>query len=366
MYSKQAKNPNTVLQLVPTQQLVHESETQRQFPRVKIPVQVNIGNAEYSVHNLSAGGMAICGLSRPPSPGAQIEITLTFPFDGFALNLTLQAEIRYHNGGKQRVTGLRFTNLEPVQISVLQHMIRSFLSGDVIRSEDILSVAGRDNFVRPRQQNNHSKERNTGRTLRQIAIYIPVTLAAGALILFVLTGLLERFTVLHIPDAFVSAPEIIVSAPETGTFQPSLPPGTRSVKQGRLIGTVTPPPQETLSGALRPATPLALHSPCDCLIADILVKGGEYRTAGDPVFRLIPEDSSVTVTASVPMEDVHRLSEGSKAVLQITGTRKKSRAVIQDIRTENGSTARVILAPDPDTPLRPQDSGRPVLVEFQL
>ena len=131
------------------QSIVHESETQRQFVRLPVPSQAKVGDNSYYIKDLSSGGVAIVDVSTPFVEGARFPLSLTLPFSSFSLQIVLDAQVKYYLP-QEKLLGCQFIGLTTDQVALLNHVIKSFMAGEIVKSGDILNVAARDNFTKPR------------------------------------------------------------------------------------------------------------------------------------------------------------------------------------------------------------------------
>src|SRR5688572_1915779 len=108
------------------QQIVHESETQRQFIRLQMPAQVDTNGQRYSVNDLSAGGCAIRDINESLKRGDRLNLKLILPFSDFALDVALEAQVQHYDSNL-KVAGCSFINLNAGQVSILSHVMKSFI-----------------------------------------------------------------------------------------------------------------------------------------------------------------------------------------------------------------------------------------------
>ena len=130
--------------------VVHESEAQRQHVRVKISASATIDGKTYAVEDLSVGGMRLRDAEAVLTAGQDFECVLRFPFEGFALQIDVECMVE-HSQDEASMLGCVFTTLEASQRSLLNLVIQSHLSGAVVSEDNILQIAGRDNFVKFRK-----------------------------------------------------------------------------------------------------------------------------------------------------------------------------------------------------------------------
>lgn len=75
--------------------IIHESEVQRQYVRVKFPAQASLEGVLYKVRDISVGGIALEGLKGIYKPGQHIAFQLILPFEGFSFSLELQSLVEF-------------------------------------------------------------------------------------------------------------------------------------------------------------------------------------------------------------------------------------------------------------------------------
>ncbi|MCB9982582.1 MAG: PilZ domain-containing protein [Rhodospirillales bacterium] len=120
----------------------------RKHPRIQMPAMLEVSGKEYEVGNLSETGIGIIGMNPEDKPvGEVFRCRLILPFLGFSLDVDLEVEVR-HFEEKNKVLGCRFVNLTQEQTAMLNEIIRSFFSGDVVTSDSLLHVVSRENFVK--------------------------------------------------------------------------------------------------------------------------------------------------------------------------------------------------------------------------
>lgn len=128
-------------------QTVHESETQRQYLRLSVPATAEIGGRTYKIGDLSAGGLSLEAFDGPAASGAVIPLALKLDFADFSFSMNLNLAVESAHGGR---VGGRFIDLTRRQASVLHQVLSSYMTGEVIAAGDVLNVAARENFVKPR------------------------------------------------------------------------------------------------------------------------------------------------------------------------------------------------------------------------
>lgn len=331
--------------------VVHESETQRQFVRLPVPAQVTFDGAEYDVRDLSSGGISIDGVTKSVESGKILMLTLTLPFTAFSLDISIEAEVQYYNV-QEKMLGCQFVNVTPDQISLLNHVIKSFMAGEIVKSGDLLNVAARENFVNPR------KKASTDKTpIVNIKRQIPGLLLVGVLGVvaasFIVGNVYDSLYVLNTNEAVVKGAEIQVRSVSQGVFVSKLAADAKAVEERQELGNINGDD---------------VKSPCDCLVTEIHRQDGEFVIAGDPIVSLIPKKSTLWISASLKPADASRLTLDNAVKISIAGTKLELTGKVASIKSESNvygspmAQIRII----PDEPLPIDLAGRPAKVEFVL
>ena len=189
------------------EQIVHESEAQRQFVRVRLPAEVLFDGANHNVRDLSSGGIGIMDVTKSYTTGETVSLTLTLPFQDFSMDIDLTGHVQAHNT-QTKVLGVRFTNLTKQQISLLNHILKSYISGDIVAGPDLLNVVARDNFVKIRKQ--ATGQNNTPNLIRQALPLFFITLLGTLAALFVGSNIVENALMIKASNAVVEAQNTVV------------------------------------------------------------------------------------------------------------------------------------------------------------
>jgi len=331
-------------------QIVHESETQRQHVRLAIPGRVQVNGKECKLRNLSAGGIAIENATGDFKAGTPVRLDLMLPFDGFSLSTRIEGEVRHYSAAA-KFMGCRFVNPTPRQISFLTHVLRSFISGEVVSAGNILNVAARNNFAKARPPVN----RNTPGFARQIPGLLMVAVLGVLLILFIGQNLYNGIFVVRSRDAAVAGPVTALRAPSAGTVHMKLDPGLAIVKQGQPLGTVTS------SGG----SAVTLLSPCNCYITKTHIAAGETASAGDRIMTLTPLDAAPWIVAQVETNAGMKIKPSSPVKVSVFGSTVKYTGHVASVESPlagGGENASMKIMLDQKLPI--DFINRPAAVEF--
>jgi alginate biosynthesis protein Alg44 len=341
---------------IPNLQVVHESETQRQHVRLQIPARAQIDGGEYALKDLSSGGVGVRDVPGPFMMGQRLPVDIRLPLGSFALNVRMEAEVRHYNA-KTRALGCIFVNQTPEQLSVINHAIKSFIAGDLVSPRDMLGVAMRDNYTRPRKPANANTTKIS--LLRQLPGLLMVAAAGFSLAAFIALRLYNSVFIVHASSAAVTAPAAELRAPVTGLYRSRIEQGRTTVTSGETIGTVSP-----AGGA-----PVAIKSPCDCTLGKAYAVDGQYLTAGDQVAALVSTDAHPWVTAEVGPSEAAKIRMDMPARVSVFGTDGAYEGRVARVETSasrNLAERSVVLTILMDQKLPADLINRPAAVAFKI
>lgn len=325
-------------------QIIHESEAQRQHVRIAMPARAYINGKPYEVKDLSSGGIALTGASGQYTRGQVVAVRLELPFNNFMLGSELTAEIQ-HFDARKKLLGCRFTNLKPDQISLLNYIIKSFMTGHTVASDNIIDIASRNNFVAPRKSANQPKALSSPMMLnirRQAPGLAALALLGGFVLLFVFSNLYNYFFIEKSMDGMISAPVTELRATRAGVYHAVLPADAAVVQAGEAIA-------EIRTGEM-PVQPFT--SPCDCYVAAIYPQNGQYIENGARLASLVPNDARPWMVASVTPKQAARLKIGGKVKLNVAGINAEYTGKIKEIESGMKDSTPVLDALAPSRPVK--------------
>lgn len=297
---------------MPADNLVHESETQRQYVRVNLPARARVNNNEYTVTDLSSGGVSLQNADEDFNQGEVVNFLLILPFKSFSMDIDLNAEVRHVSKNNQTV-GFRFINLTGEQTSLLNHVLRGFIAGEIVAGNDLLSVVARENFVKVRHHNDVESDKATF-WKRQAIPFFFITLLGLSALYIIAKNVYNGVFVLQSNQGYVSGDEINIRTPLDGVFSSNLQLGSTFVKKDQLIGSIEPFNKE-LDGS----TSTVIASPCDCIILVQNTNQGEYVTKGSDIITLVDRADTPWVTAIISTLEAQRVLIGDTAKILIAG-----------------------------------------------
>lgn len=337
----------------PLPAMVHEAEAQRQYVRLRMPVEVVLGDAKQT-YDWSVGGFAV-DTDAPFDPLQKpVELMFQFNFDGFSLNVPLHAEVRHSRqlaNGKYR-TGFQFTDMEREQTAVMQYIVGASLSGEIVRTSDVFAAVNRDSTVKARGKGMPKPPPRSVAAKAKRAVSVAFVLGLAAVVVgFVGATVFERAFLTKSVSASVQVDTITARAPESGALVLFAGAAGQQVEQGQaLIGV------ERTDGRL-----VYLDSPCSCEVLSAYTREREFVTAGDPIAELAPPDAPVRIRALFEPEAVAGLNGDARAIVRKVGqpTSYEGSIVDQRIDRESGLIAMTI---DVGATFKASDNDAPVSV----
>jgi alginate biosynthesis protein Alg44 len=346
--------------VVPT--IVHEAEAQRQHIRIPLPVRVEIAGVVVTAMDWSNGGVGLQmpeGINFPAQfkQGNVLDATLMFPFEGFGMTLPVTVEITYADAQSGRI-GCRFHNLNRQQQSVIQYFVTAYVSGEVVRVNDIMDVVSRNNFTRARAIPSAMAGLSTAEIARhKMNNMLRVACLSGIALLlvgYVAMSVYERLFVIHATSARVTAELLTVDAPAGGKvhFNPLAPDSM--VKQGDALLTVS-----TMAG-----NTVSVDSPCDCIVKRRLSDNNRTAKKAEPLLELVRPDAVPFVEAYIRHNQAVKLSVGEEARLAIPGLGKYLHGKITAIQAGRGLKGNSLVIIQPTTPLPVSSVDDPVEIHI--
>ncbi len=339
--------------------LVHETETQRQHVRMPFPAHAVVnGKSSYAVKDLSSSGIALQDVDGVWKAGQQIKVSLKFRFAAFSMLVPLEIEVQ-HFDAEAKILGGRFINMTPEKISIVNHLLKAYMGGDVVVVNDILSIAARDNFTVPRKQKTHAPASLDWK--RQIPGLAVIAVLGVMAVWLIVSNVYQGLFFMKSADAYVAGPTIELKASANGYFTSRLTPSKKILQAGEVVGTIN-----TDKG------PAQVISPCNCYIAQNLKQDQDYINAGDSVVSLAPVKAAPWVMASVDPKNIGRLKENSRVTVSVVGSNAFYTGYIDSIRSSMtpvgpfGFQPPVQIKIIPEQPIPVNFLGRPAQVSFSV
>ena len=297
--------------------IVHESEAQRQYVRVHLPAHAYINGQTYNLSDISPAGFSIKDFDAEKSRGDSFPVRLLLPFSGFSLTLQMTAEVR-HYSKKNQTLGARFTDVTKQQTTLLNKILKGFLSGDVVTSGDLLEAVSRENFVKVRHHNNAAnEEKNQAFWKKQLLPLLFIACLGIAAFYLIANNVYRSAFVLQTSQAYVEVEKVDVTSPLAGVYNTLLDSETAMLKEGQVIGSIQ---RASFGRSVNVAgNGFQLTSPCECIILSQPFENNDYVGAGSSVINLAEINTQPWVVATVSSRNAQRLSVGDKATVYLAG-----------------------------------------------
>jgi alginate biosynthesis protein Alg44 len=362
--------------------VVHESEVQRQHARLTLPARIKFHGPDREAFDcelvdLSAGGFSLSQPGTSLIVGRQHKGKLVFQVDALGFAIDVEFVVRSIDDEGQRI-GCEFHNLHPRAISALRYVITSYLSGGVVRLGDMLATQQRDNFAKPRKHESGSGMGVFAR-VRATTVSLLMFLVGLAAFAYVAHQLYGIYFITHAESARVNVPGQLIGLPRDGSVHSLVKVGS-VVAKGAPLATFSASLLDVMKGNLPPgqATPEnlerlfsrtlqgSLTSPCDCRVVSQLVPDGQVVGKGTTVYELMPIDGVATIEARFPYKNFAKIQPGKAVSFQLIGEAQPRTGKITAVALDNGGLAsdlRVTI--EPDSPLQTDQAGRPVEVSIE-
>ncbi|MEZ0226296.1 MAG: PilZ domain-containing protein [Alphaproteobacteria bacterium] len=343
---------------IPSIQVTHESEVQRQHVRLALPARAFLEGKEYEVKDISCGGIALRNVKGSFPKGKNLLLDVRFVFDGFSFDIRLNAEVRYYAADKN-ILGFRFTGLTPQQVSLLSQIIKSYIAGDIITAGSILNIAARNSMAKPRASANRNAP--PPGIWKQLPGLAAVAILGLLIITVIAQNLYSSIFVVRSDTATVTGPAVALRAQAAGIFRSQIEPDLAFVRQNQPLGTVT-----SAAGSA-----VSITSPCNCYIAKTEAASGELVAQGQKILSLMPVEARPWIIADIDPAAGKRLGSQTTATVSVFGSRNQYTGRVASVESATGgatpgaartATAKIIL----DQKLPVDFVGRLAAVTFNI
>jgi mannuronan synthase len=290
-----------------TPKIAHDSERQRQFARLRIPLSIKIAGQRYDVIDWSVGGISVRAANLNLTVGNSYSGRVVLPFDDFEVELKVRFEVCYTSADGPRM-GCRLVEQSPTQLAILQYMVRAYIAGEIVHMGDIMNVVQRGAGAAVRELPKLSAEEGARQRLRRWAMGGAIVVGCAAMLALLVGSMYEQLYLVDARSGVVTTDLIQIAAPQGGRLTYGAEIADGEATSGGLLATVTTPGGSTYF----------VESPCDCRIVDVLTAEDSQVGVGTNLLLLAPGDAEVRVSALVPYEDALRLREGMQVDLEYT------------------------------------------------
>ncbi|WP_062264898.1 PilZ domain-containing protein [Endozoicomonas arenosclerae] len=330
-----------------TRSLVHESEVQRQYPRVRLNgfISIQAGDSQISCEliNISSGGVGFKVTDSELEAGATYTARIITAFAGVEYRINTSIVI-VHIDSESHLAGAMFDDLGVRERSAIQLIINSYVSGELLEPEDMINGSKRDNFVTPRKKKKSDDPGKLGpKAFFGTAIYSLAGILACYLVLY---QIYDHYLVDRSTTANLSINTVEMTMPRDAVFTSLIPEGETRVAKGQPLASYTvsamslindraindPDVIENLDKLISQDFTTTLFSPCDCLIKEVGALDGTVVNRGKTIFQLIPDHQEVMVMAKFRFQDSAHLENNKNVVLEVVGENTTINGTISEFK----------------------------------
>lgn len=361
--------------------VVHESEAQRQFARVKLPARIryigaNREGVDARLLDLSAGGFAFTASGAPIQPGDLYKGKLLFQVDSISFSLEVEFQVRSVDPASRRV-GCEFQNLKPREVAALRYLITSYLAGEVIGVGDMLNTLQRENFTKARKQGGGNGGMGFFGRVRAVTLSTAIFVVGVGAFAFILNQMYNLYFVTHADSGVVSVPNQQITMPREGTVQSlRAQRGSRQRRADRyLLGQPAGHAQgQPDRGAAQPGQHREALRPPDERDPDqpLRLPRGPATGSRRAIRQQGPGDLHPRAArqrgqhrGTLPYRNAAELAPGTRVNFQVAGDGvNRSGRIVNTAPVDGDLSSEIRVQIQPDQPLDAQYAGRPAEVSI--
>ncbi len=295
---------------------VHESQEERQHVRVRLQGSLRLRMQSpvkgiFSLEDVSLGGLSFIAGQVNLAPGTLCHGEIVFRLGRANLSMPVSFKVIYQQDNSQRVGG-QFTVIDQQNTDLLRLLISNYLAGELTELDDVIDNMKRENYVATRKGKQKPAARGWLDRARAMLGSLLFFVAGLLAFLVVAYKLYQHAFLTRADDAWVSLPGKTVMMPENGYVQLLLPEGATQVERGQPLLTVSSrlvarlnngvlldnlDPRQVRALVDAAVFEVTLNSPCDCDIADLMVRDGEFVQEDTALMQLVDPSGPALVTA---------------------------------------------------------------------
>jgi hypothetical protein len=288
----------------------------------------------------------VAGLMDPAILNQVRIARLMFQFDGFAVTLDADVEIR-ENPAESSEIELIFIRPTGPHLPQLRHILNSFISGDLVGLGRAIGVAGTASPKGPMAAGIPESRLS----VRRVAGAIGVSLLSLALIGVAGTLVYQRMFVTLVPSlgTVISTGEVL-----------------RATSTGQILFLDLTASKDEVVVAIQAASGdvQSLVMPCDCIVTSNGLREGSTVLIGEPVLQLVSDTDQRLVSVVLPPATLFDLGRAEGIELTYPdGATSTARVEPYALANDGGDTVPTVLRPD--TALEAGRIGQPVEVRIQ-
>ncbi|WP_323775339.1 PilZ domain-containing protein [Alcanivorax sp.] len=341
---------------------VHESQEERQHVRVSLKGSLRLRMQSpvkgiFSLEDVSLGGLSFIAGQVSLTPGTLCHGEIAFRLGRANLSMPVSFKVIYQQEGSQRVGG-QYTVIDQQNTDLLRLLISNYLAGELTELDDVIDNMKRENYVATRKNKQQPETRTLWDRVRALFGSVLFFVAGLLAFLFVAWKLYQHAFLTRADDAWVSLPAKTVLMPENGYVQLLLPEGATRVEQGQPLLTVSSrlvarlnngvvldglDPKQVRALVDAAVFQVTLNSPCDCEIAELSVRDGEFVHKNSVLMKLVEPGGPASITALFDgSADALNVGVGDAVTVRyLDGVVEESATISQLVRDEESGLLRM-------------------------
>ena len=305
---------------------------ENEHPQLPIPFTARVGDRRLEGNSISITQALVSGLMPPNGNMQKCPVALQFDFEGFSVNLFLEANVLKVGAPDSPEYSLQFCDPSGSHLPPRRYIMNSHLAGDIVTVGRFLGYTG-PTQVKPKKP--ATKPRMTqriGRTVRQTAI---IALSLG-LVAVAANVVRERVI-------FSYEPRPVVISQSGETLRATSAGQITYINESAGVGDVV------YSIGANSGDFLSVRMPCDCtMLPSPDLYEGATILAGAPLVKLVGQDAEVEANTQISFEGAARLLAGDKAELelgngQVVPVTVKLAETMDAARSNDSIAAKIIL-----------------------
>ena len=312
-------------------------------PVVDLPFTAVIDGRQFRGRGLSLVAAYVAGLMDPAALNAVRIARLVFQFDGFAVSLDADVEVRESSVGSGEVELIFIPPTGP-HLPQLRHILNSFIAGDLVGLGRAIGVAG---TAAPKVATIAESRLSP----RRVAGGVGVGILSLALLAVAGTLIYQRMFVTLVPSlgTVISTGEVL-----------------RSTSTGQILFLDLTARKDEVVVAIQASTGemQSLVMPCDCVVTSNGLREGSTILIGESLLQLVSDADQRLVSIDLPPAMLFDLAGADVVELTFPDGATATARVEPSILASAGTDAVPTLL-RPDAALPPERTGQPVEVRIQ-
>ncbi len=301
-------------------------------PMIQMPFTVEIDGRHYRGNSLSLVLAEIVGLIDRNLEGQTRLMRLLFAFDGFTISLNLECGIELIDPAAGRAT-LTFRDPTGPHLPQLRHILNSFIAGDLVSLGQTLGVAA---VQKTPGGKNAAPNARPGSAISRLFGTLAVAVMSLALVVAVSAIVFQRL----FSSPIASPAQVVIEGQSLN-----------AVAAGQIDYINADAAVGEVAFSIRATTGqmLSIAMPCDCDATAAGPAVGSTVLAGEPVLQLSQPGAALVLTASIPREDLFKLSRADHVTASFADGTTVTTSVDQ---ASLALAARGAAAGQPEVPFR--------------